>query len=60
MAEYLESGTLQELKFEQPLAITQNSDMAVYLLYQKQRYSVPKVKAAVDFLLERIKGTNEC
>lgn len=60
LAEYLESGALQELKFEHPLAITQNSDMAVYLLYQKQRYSVPKVKAAVDFLVEIIKVTNEC
>jgi DNA-binding transcriptional LysR family regulator len=33
--------------------------MAVYLLYQKQRYLVPKVKAAVDFLVERIKVGNE-
>jgi DNA-binding transcriptional LysR family regulator len=55
LAPYLESGKLQELKFEHKLAITQHTDMAVYLLYQKQRYLVPKVKAAVDFLVERIK-----
>ncbi len=55
LAAYLESGQLQELQFEHELAITQNSDMAVYLLYQKQRYLVPKVKAAVDFLVEKIK-----
>lgn len=48
---YLESGALQELKFEHQLAITQHADMAVYLLYKKQRYLVPKVKAAVDFWL---------
>ena len=59
LAPYLESGKLQELMFEDELAITQNSDMAVYLLYQKQRYLVPKVKAAVDFLVERIQVTNE-
>jgi DNA-binding transcriptional LysR family regulator len=59
LAAYLESGKLQELKFEHELAINQNSDMAVYLLYQKQRYLVPKVKTAVDFLVERIKVTNE-
>ena len=59
LAPYLASGKLQELKFEDELAITQNSDMAVYLLYQKQRYLVPKVKAAVDFLVERIQVTNE-
>lgn len=58
LASYLESGKLQELKFEHELTISQNSDMAVYLLYQKQRYLVPKVKAAVDFLVERIKVTN--
>lgn len=55
LAGYLASGALQELKFEHQLAITQHAEMAVYLLYQKQRYSVPKIKAAVDFLVERIK-----
>ncbi|WOT06977.1 LysR family transcriptional regulator [Shewanella youngdeokensis] len=59
LVSHLESGQLQELKFEHELAITQNSDMAVYLLYQKQRYLVPKVKAAVDFLVDRIKVANE-
>ena len=59
LASYLESGKLQELKFDHELAITQNSDMAVYLLYQKQRYLVPKVKAAVDFLVKKLKVTNE-
>lgn len=54
LSSYLESGKLQELKFEHELAITQHSDLAVYLLYQKQRYLVPKVKAAVDFLVARI------
>lgn len=51
---YLKSGQLQELVFEDNLAITQQADMAVYLLYQKQRYLVPKVKAAVDFLVNKI------
>jgi len=55
LASYLKSGALQELKFDHELAINQNSDMAVYLLYQKQRYLVPKVKVAVDFLVERLK-----
>ncbi len=55
LASYLESGALQELTFEHELSVTQHADMAIYLLYQKQRYLVPKVKAAVDFLVERIK-----
>jgi DNA-binding transcriptional LysR family regulator len=54
-AHYLASGKLIELVLEPQVQITQNNDMAVYLLYQKQRYLVPKVKAAVDFLVARIK-----
>jgi DNA-binding transcriptional LysR family regulator len=54
IAERLESGTLQELFFEPKLQISQNPDLAIYLLYQKQQYLVPKVKAMVDFLVARI------
>jgi DNA-binding transcriptional LysR family regulator len=53
---FIESGELQELIFEPPLNISQNDDLAIYLLYQKHRYLVPKVKAAVDFLVDRIQG----
>ena len=56
LASHLESGELQELFFDPVLRITQNTDLAVYLLYQKQRYLVPKVKAAVDFLVARVQG----
>lgn len=52
---YLDSGELQELQFDPPLRISQKPDMAIYLLYQKQRYLVPKVKAAVDFLVARLR-----
>jgi DNA-binding transcriptional LysR family regulator len=55
-AHYLASGQLEELVLEPSVQITQSRDMAVYLLYQKQRYLVPKVKAAVDFLVARVKG----
>jgi DNA-binding transcriptional LysR family regulator len=51
---YLESGELKELTFDPELRVSQSSAMAVYLLYQKQRYQVPKVKVAVDFLTQRI------
>lgn len=51
---YLKSGELCELTFDPELKITQNSTLAIYLLYQKQRYLVPKVKVAVDFLTARI------
>lgn len=53
---YVECGELEELFFDRVLHVTQNTDMAVHLLYQKQRYLVPKVKAAVDFLVARVQG----
>jgi len=53
---YIQRGELQELFFDPVLRINQNTDMAVYLLYQKQRYLVPKVKVAVDFLVARVRG----
>jgi DNA-binding transcriptional LysR family regulator len=56
LTSYIERGELEELIFDPVLCVTQKSDLAVYLLYQKQRYLVPKVKVAVDFLVARIRG----
>ena len=53
---YLEEGSLVELHFDSSLRVTQNPALAVYLLYQKHRYLVPKVKVAVDFLVARFKA----
>ncbi len=55
LAEYLDSGQLQELFFNTSLRVSQNAEMAIHLLYQKQQYAVPKIKAAVDFLVERLR-----
>lgn len=52
---YIDSGELQELTIEPELHVTQNPNFGVFLLYAKQRYLVPKVKAAVDFLVARVK-----
>ena len=54
LTSYLTNGELQELFFDHEVRVSQNTDLAVYLLYQKQRYLVPKVKAAVDFLVARV------
>jgi DNA-binding transcriptional LysR family regulator len=53
---YIESGALTELTIKPMLSITQNPNFGVFMLYRKQRYQVPKVKAAVDFLVARVKG----
>jgi len=55
LVDYLNSGELQELFFDPPLQISQKADLAIYLLYQRQRYQVPKVTAAVDFFMARLR-----
>ncbi len=54
LGDYLGRGDLVELTFDPQLRVSQNPELAIYLLYQKQRYLVPKVKAAVDFLVARL------
>jgi DNA-binding transcriptional LysR family regulator len=51
---YLQTGELVALLDESDLSVSQNQELAIYLLYQKPRYLVPKVKAFVDFLTERL------
>ncbi len=53
---YLESDELTLLDIHPKVTTTQNPELAIYLLYFKQRYHVPKIKVAVDFLVARIKG----
>ncbi|WP_117233179.1 LysR family transcriptional regulator [Vibrio maerlii] len=55
----LAKGELVELKFEQPIGVTQNQHLGIYMLYQKHAYSSPKVKAAVDFITARVRGLSE-
>jgi len=56
LVNYLDNGSLQELFLDPVLRVSQNPELAIYLLYQKQRYHVPKVKVAVDFLATRLHG----
>jgi len=53
---YIEAGDLIELEFEHKLSVSTNPDIGIFLLYQKQRYHIPKVKAVVDFMVARLKG----
>lgn len=55
----LESGQLVELHLDPLVCVTQSPDLAIYLLYQKQRYLVPKVKVAVEFFVDRIQKIGE-
>ncbi|MGB1860554.1 MAG: LysR substrate-binding domain-containing protein, partial [Arenicellales bacterium] len=50
----LKTGELVELLSESVTSVNQDPDLAIYLLYQKPRYLVPKVKVFVDFLVEKL------
>jgi len=56
LSDYLRQGELVELDINPPLTTTQTPGFGIYLLYQKQRYHIPKIKVAVDFLVARIRS----
>jgi DNA-binding transcriptional LysR family regulator len=53
----IDTGALVDIPFDIPMTVTQQPDFAVFLLYQKQRYLVPKIKVAVDFIVSSIKSS---
>jgi len=50
----LKTGEFVELLNDSVMGVNQDPDFAIYLLYQKPRYLVPKVKVFVDFLVEKL------
>ena len=51
---FLQTGELVELLSESVMSVNQDPDLAIYLLYLKPRYLVPKVKVFVDLLVEKL------
>lgn len=52
----IDCGQLMELTIMPDLEISKQKNLGVFLLYQKQGYEIPKIKVAVDFLVEKVKG----
>ncbi len=46
----IDAGKLVEIHTTPPVTITQQPNLGIYLLYQKHRYTVPKIKVMVDYL----------
>lgn len=53
---YLQRGELVHVALEQQVSIGQGGEAGIYLLYLQTRYQIPKVRVAVEFLLERLGG----
>jgi DNA-binding transcriptional LysR family regulator len=56
---HLLSGELVELLTDTALSVNQNPGMGIYLLYQKPKYLVPKVKVFIDFLVKNLMGKHD-
>jgi len=53
----LDQGLQLEVTLPSPVAVSRNDTLGIYLLYPQNRYQVPKIKAAVDFLVARLSLT---
>lgn len=64
MADHIATGKIREvtldrpihLKLEPPFGVNSGDPSSVFLLYQKHRYQIPKIKVAVDYLVAKIRS----
>lgn len=52
--EALDQGALLEVPMAPEVAVTRSDKLGIYLLYAHNRYQVPKIRAAVDFIVSRL------
>jgi DNA-binding transcriptional LysR family regulator len=51
---YLHRGELVQVTLDQPVSVGRGGESGIYLLYLQTRYRIPKVRVAVEFLVERL------
>jgi DNA-binding transcriptional LysR family regulator len=54
MKDYLRRGELVQVTLDQPVSVGRGGEAGIYLLYLQTRYRIPKVRVAVEFLVERL------
>jgi len=57
IAEYLENKELIELDIQPQVVSSTKTDSNIFLLYSKHRYLEPKIKVAVNFIIEKLKDS---
>ncbi|WP_171013593.1 LysR family transcriptional regulator [Chitinivorax sp. B] len=50
----LSRGELVKVILDQPISVNRGGEAGIYLLYLQTRYQIPKVRVAVEFLVERL------
>jgi DNA-binding transcriptional LysR family regulator len=53
---YLQRGELVQVTLDRPVSVGRGGEAGIYLMYLRTRYQVPKVRVAVDFLIEQLGG----
>ncbi|HEX5685795.1 MAG TPA: LysR substrate-binding domain-containing protein [Ideonella sp.] len=51
---YLHRGELVQVTLDQPVSVGRGGESGIYLLYLQTRYRIPKVRVAVEFLVDRL------
>ncbi|MFZ3183400.1 MAG: LysR substrate-binding domain-containing protein [Pseudomonas sp.] len=51
---YLRRGELLRVTLDQPVSVNRGEEAGIYLLYLQTRYQIPKVRVAVEFLVQRL------
>lgn len=54
LQDYLRRGELVQVRLDQPVSVGRGGEAGIYLLYLQTRYQIPKVRVAVEFLVERL------
>ncbi|MDI4633645.1 LysR family transcriptional regulator [Pelomonas sp. V22] len=54
LADYFKRGELLPLTLDRPVSVGRGGEAGIYLLYLQTRYRIPKVRVAVEFLVERL------
>ena len=51
---YLKRGELTEIELDIPLSVTRSEQVGIFMLYLQSKYAIPKIRAAVEFIHERL------
>jgi len=54
LVDYFKRGELMPVTLDQPVSVGRGGEAGIYLLYLQTRYRIPKVRVAVEFLVERL------
>ncbi|WP_028865036.1 LysR family transcriptional regulator [Psychromonas aquimarina] len=52
--EHLKTGELVKIPTNSKISSDKSGDLDVYILYQKAKYQIPKIKCCVDFIMDRL------